>query len=182
METKNKNSFGTQKLDDERRVRVLSPGMLVFKRFMRNKLAITGLVILVLMFAFSFLGGIITPYSQSQVFKHDEEIMKEYATCMLSTDYRFTVRPGAVLPESAHAQAILAISKNAASFVYLDKTYSLAKEGEDLYTIGDALMIANARTLAGKFSLSVVEATGFVASDAFAAAAEAALKSGQDAV
>ena len=41
METKNKKSFGTQKLDDERRGRVLSPGMLVFKRFVRNKLAIT---------------------------------------------------------------------------------------------------------------------------------------------
>lgn len=174
METKNKKSFGTQKLDDERRVRVLSPGMLVFKRFMRNKLAITGLVILVVMFAFSFLGGILTPYSQSKVFKHDEEIMKEYATCMLSTDYRFTVRPGAVLPEVAYAQAILAISKNAASFVYSDRTYSLVKEGEDFYTIGDALMIANARTLAGKFSLSVVEATGFVASDEFTAAAQAA--------
>ena len=77
METKKNGSFGTQKLDDERRVRVLSPGMLVFKRFMRNKLAITGLIILVVMFAFSFIGGLITPYGQSQVFKHDEAIMKE---------------------------------------------------------------------------------------------------------
>ena len=58
METKNKKSFGTQKLDDERRVRVLSPGMLVFKRFVRNRLAITGLIILVVMFAFSLFGGV----------------------------------------------------------------------------------------------------------------------------
>ncbi|MFH1512860.1 MAG: ABC transporter permease, partial [Bacillota bacterium] len=37
-------------LSDERRVKVLSPSMLVMKRFIRNKLAITGLVILVVMF------------------------------------------------------------------------------------------------------------------------------------
>jgi peptide/nickel transport system permease protein len=179
METKNNGSFGTQKLDDERRVRVLSPGMLVFKRFVRNRLAITGLIILVLMFAFSFLGGIITPYGQSQVFKHDEEIMKEYATCMVSTDYRFTVRPGASLPEAAHAQAILAISKSSASFVYGDKTYSLVNEGEDLYTIGDALEVATARTLAGKFAITTIEATGFTASEEFTAAAQAAITAQQ---
>ena len=44
-------------LDDEQRVKVLSPGMLVAKRFFRNKLAVAGLVILVAMFLFSFIGG-----------------------------------------------------------------------------------------------------------------------------
>ena len=34
------------KLDDARRVKVLSPGMLVFKRFIRNKLAVAGIIIL----------------------------------------------------------------------------------------------------------------------------------------
>ena len=43
-------------LDDAARVKVLSPGMLVFKRFVRNKLAIVGTVILVCMFLFAFLG------------------------------------------------------------------------------------------------------------------------------
>ena len=130
METKNKKTFETQKLDDERRVRVLSPGMLVFKRFVRNKLAITGLIILVVMFAFAFLGGLFSPYGQSQVFKRDEEIMKEYATCMQSTDFRYTIREGAVFPDAARAQAALAISKGATSFTYDNKTYSLVKEGE----------------------------------------------------
>ena len=45
-----------QHLDDEQRVKVLSPSMLVLKRFIRNRLAITGLVILIVMFIFSFLG------------------------------------------------------------------------------------------------------------------------------
>ena len=34
-------------LDDERRVKVLSPGQLVAKRFFRNRLAMVGLIILV---------------------------------------------------------------------------------------------------------------------------------------
>ena len=38
------------KLDDARRVKVLSPGMLVFKRFIRNKLAVAGIIILAVMF------------------------------------------------------------------------------------------------------------------------------------
>jgi len=48
-------------LDDARRVKVLSPGMLVFKRFIRNKLAVAGLVIIVFMFLFAFCGTHIFP-------------------------------------------------------------------------------------------------------------------------
>ena len=44
-------------LNDDRRVKVLSPGMLVAKRFFRNRLAVTGMAILVFMFVFSFIGG-----------------------------------------------------------------------------------------------------------------------------
>ena len=49
------------KLDDARRVKVLSPGMLVFKRFIRNKLAVAGIIILVIMFLYSFLGPLFSP-------------------------------------------------------------------------------------------------------------------------
>ena len=42
-------------LDDVSRVKVLSPGRQVFKRFIRNRLAIVGICILVFMFAFSLL-------------------------------------------------------------------------------------------------------------------------------
>ena len=37
-------------LNDDRRVKVLSPGTLVAKRFFRNRIAVTGLVILAFMF------------------------------------------------------------------------------------------------------------------------------------
>ena len=65
------------KLDDARRVKVLSPGMLVAKRFFRNRLAIIGMVIITFMFLFSFLGGALIPYSQSQVFYRTEEMKKD---------------------------------------------------------------------------------------------------------
>ena len=47
------------KLDDVSRVKVLSPGRQVFKRFIRNRLAVFGTVLLLTMFVFSFLGLLI---------------------------------------------------------------------------------------------------------------------------
>ena len=48
-------------LNDDRRVKVLSPTALVTKRFFRNRLAVTGLVVLLVMFRFSFVGGLVSP-------------------------------------------------------------------------------------------------------------------------
>ena len=66
-------------LNDDRRVKVLSPGMLVAKRFIRNRMAVTGLVILVFMFVFSFIGGLISPYGQDQFFYTDKTIRRDSA-------------------------------------------------------------------------------------------------------
>ena len=55
-------------LDDDRRVKVLSPGALVAKRFFRNRLAVLGLIMLAVMFIFSFVGGVITPSGQAEGF------------------------------------------------------------------------------------------------------------------
>ena len=75
-------------LDDARRVKVLSPGMLVFKRFIRNKLAVVGIIILVVMFLFSFVGPIFSPYSIAQIFTKDVEEPGKYATGKFNTDPR----------------------------------------------------------------------------------------------
>ena len=56
---------GTVGLDDVSRVKVLSPGRQVFKRFIRNRLAVFGSALLILMFVFSFLGPIFYPYGQN---------------------------------------------------------------------------------------------------------------------
>ena len=54
-------------LNDDRRVKVLSPGALVAKRFFRNRLAVVGLTMLVVMFVFSFIGGLISPVSYTHL-------------------------------------------------------------------------------------------------------------------
>ena len=53
----NKHISTSKSLDDEQRVKVLSPGAMVAKRFFRNRLAMVGLVILICMFLFAFVGG-----------------------------------------------------------------------------------------------------------------------------
>ena len=45
------------------RVRVLSPGMMVAKRFFRSKLSMLGLIMLAVLFIFSFVGPIFSPWS-----------------------------------------------------------------------------------------------------------------------
>ena len=65
-------------LNDDRRVKVLSPGALVAKRFFRNRLAVVGLTMLVVMFVFSFIGGLVSPYGQDEQFYTYTHMDKEY--------------------------------------------------------------------------------------------------------
>ena len=69
-----KNDDGHIALDDAKRIKVLSPGQLVFKRFIRNKLAIFGTVVIVIMFLFSFLAPVFYTYGETQTFyKYDTQ-------------------------------------------------------------------------------------------------------------
>lgn len=106
------NEKKEMKLDDTQRVRVLSPGMMVAKRFFRNKLAMIGLLIIVCMFSFSFLGGMLIPYSQSEVFYTTETMKKDYAGATQIKDYQIYGAEGVEIPSDAVSKTILAISKN----------------------------------------------------------------------
>ena len=97
-------------LDDASRVRVLSPGMMVLKRFFRNRLAIVGMVIIIAMFAFAFIGGALYPYSESQVFYKTEEILKEYAGATAIDQFQFQTAEGAELPSDIYSKALIAAS------------------------------------------------------------------------
>ncbi|MEG2453288.1 MAG: ABC transporter permease [Clostridia bacterium] len=66
-------------LDDTQRIKVLSPSMLIFKRFIRSKLAVAGSFILLFMFLFSFIGAFISPYGMKEVFYRDKSVNSEYA-------------------------------------------------------------------------------------------------------
>ena len=66
-------------MNEEEILKTQSPGAMTAKRFLRNRLAVTGLVLLGLLFLFSFLGGWLSPYRQDQVFYRDEPQLKEFA-------------------------------------------------------------------------------------------------------
>lgn len=52
--------------------KVLTPSQLVLKRFLRNKLAIFGLIIILFMFLFSFVGPFLSPYGEYDIFFVDK--------------------------------------------------------------------------------------------------------------
>lgn len=49
------------------RVKVLSPGMTVLKRFFRSKLSMVGLVTLIALFLFSFVGPLFSPWGETEI-------------------------------------------------------------------------------------------------------------------
>ncbi len=151
------NTKETNRLDDERRVRVLSPGMLVFKRFTRNRLAVLGTIIIVLMFIFSFIGGAISPYEENQVFRTTTMESKAYAGVRENTDFLYTDAPGKELPKLAKTQAILAINNGEESFVSQDVTYNLIKESDEFYRVVEMSPVATVTTLGNVASFSSVD-------------------------
>lgn len=48
------------------RAKVLSPGMTVLKRFFRSKLSVIGLVTLIVLFLFSFIGPLMSPWGETE--------------------------------------------------------------------------------------------------------------------
>ena len=131
-------------LNDDRRVKVLSPGTLVAKRFFRNRLAVVGLTILAVMFIFSFIGGLISPYGEDEVFYRDDIQLKEYAAMSENTEYRYLVADGQEFGTILQAQLTLHMGKDD-SFSYKGVTYDVTEEGDSLYSVssgGRLLVIA----------------------------------------
>jgi len=163
------------RLDDARRVKVLSPGMLVFKRFIRNKLAVVGLVILAFMFTFSFLGPLFSPYGQTQVFTGMGSMSKDYAGAIYNEELRYTVAEGETFGAAAQAQFLLAFGKDEDTFTYDNSVHYYSPIGENAYQIIQLDLFAQ-----GFFGQDLVPAAGNPLSDEFLAAYEAADAANQD--
>ena len=148
-------------LSDDRRVKVLSPGTLVAKRFFRNRLAVVGLTILAVMFIFSFIGGLVSPYGQDEVFYRDDIQMKEYAALSENTEYRYLIADGQEFGAILQAQLTLHMGKDD-SFSYKGVNYDITEEGDSLYSVssGGTLLavaykdIVNPSVTGEKFSFS----------------------------
>jgi len=163
---------GVHNLSDERRIKVLSPSMLVMKRFIRNKLAITGFVILVVMFVFSFIGGLLMPYRQQQVFLKQERILKEYAAALYNTELRTFSAPGEDFDKAAYAQFVLAMTKGQSTFSSNGVNYSYIAEN-GYYLISRIDVIADVMVRKLLFSYTPVE--GYMLPEDLKTAYEAAV-------
>ncbi|MBQ8856515.1 MAG: ABC transporter permease [Lachnospiraceae bacterium] len=142
--TKN-NGEESYSLNDDRRVKVLSPSALVIKRFFRNRLAVLGLIMLVVMFVFSFIGGLVSPYGQDEQFYRYENQMKEYAGVVENKEFRYMSAEGQKFDSVLQAKFQLAYQKGESSYEYKDVTYDITEEGTDFYSIssnGTMLAIA----------------------------------------
>ena len=122
-------------LNDDRRVKVLSPGAMVAKRFFRNRIAVVGLAILAFMFLFSFVGGLITPYQENEQFYREDIQHKDYAGVVMNEEFRYAVAEGQEISEVLKAQVVLNMTKHQETFTYRDTDYQLVQEGKDLYRL-----------------------------------------------
>ncbi len=137
---------GKMSLDSTERVKVLSPGQLVFKRFINNKLAIVGSVILIFMFLFAFVMPLFYPYSQTEIFyKYDKSIVN-YAMASERAEYPLMQLEGT---EEIHytvknylTATINDIQTNGLSEkILLDESgasYLVKKFNENIYTLSTA--------------------------------------------
>ena len=132
------NSTASLSLNDDRRVKVLSPGTMVAKRFFRNRIAVVGLAILAFMFIFSFIGGLISPYGESMFFYKTEEQRKQYAGVVENKEFRYAEAEGKNFDSVIQAQTILAIRTDKNTFTYGGNAYTVTNEGEDFYTVSDS--------------------------------------------
>lgn len=165
-------------LDDEQRVKVLSPSMLVFKRFIRNRLAIVGVIFIAFMFVFSYIGGWVSPYGEDQVFYHNEQLEKDYASVTVNNDFRYTIAEGGEFSSLAQSKFILAVNQGDAAFEVSGKSYTLEQLGEDLYLISGTQTAASG--LSNKMMTALKPVDGVELPNGWLDAANAAATAGED--
>ena len=123
-------------LNDDRRVKVLSPGTLVVKRFFaepsgRCRPCDAAVHVRVL----ASWAGLLSPYGEDEQFYTYTNMEKEYVGVVQNKDFRYVAADGQDCGSVLQAQFLLAVNKQEDSFTYKDVTYDLTKEGEDFYTI-----------------------------------------------
>lgn len=133
---------GEVHLDDVSRVKVLSPGRQVFKRFIRNRLAVFGSVLLITMFVFSFLGPLFYPYGQKQIFYRFDQQNVNYGMAKENTAYNgYTVDDTVALERSvvnainSNVKRMIAEGREQTVVFGENGAYEIVKRGEDIYTL-----------------------------------------------
>ena len=130
-------------LDDERRVKVLSPSALMAKRFFANRLALIGIVILIVMFLFSFVGGLRMPYRQDQLFLTYEEVVRDFVSAAYSNTIETTAIEGFDLSVMSRGTLVSAIQNGQSACSADGVEYAIAPLGEESWLITARMPVAN---------------------------------------
>ena len=134
-------------LDDVSRVKVLSPGRQVFKRFIRNRLAVFGSAVLIFMFVFSFLGPLFYAHGQTEIFYKYNNQNVNYALAKENSAYN-----GYVVNDSVEldSKVVTAMNSNIKSMIEDGKDYLLV-EGEtgnfEINRLGDEIYTLSGREM-----------------------------------
>ena len=159
MEEYENNQDNNISLDDEQRIKILSPWMLVFKRFIRNRLAITGAAFILAMFLFSYIGGWLMPYEEDEVFTKYIDMSKVFGGVSINDEYKFITEDGTDFPMVARAQFVLAANKENSTFDSQDVNYSLEKLGEELYNVSLTERVATADIILSNVNVKLEDTT-----------------------
>ena len=122
-------------LNDDRRVKVLSPGAMVAKRFFRNRIAMVGLFVLIAMFLFSFVGGLLSPNGEAELFYRTDVMQKQYAAATENTDFNYIVADGQKFGSAEVAQVKRAMADGNDRFNYRGVDYMFAQISDDLIIV-----------------------------------------------
>ncbi len=131
-------------LDDVSRVKVLSPTRQVAKRFMRNRLAVFGLVSILVLFVFCFIGPVFYAYGQKETFYKYDTINIKLGVATESTSFTgYTVDSSIKVETSANSYMTTNIKTMQSAglddyiAIYDDgNAYEITMEGENVYTLG----------------------------------------------
>lgn len=110
---------------EEVTTRTLSPGRIVAKRFFRSKLSIAGLVILIILFAFSFIGPLFKDSCDfiwgEQQADHSNPVRYEY-TNEIEID-KYTENPNAVYDEDGSNKVYIVTYSTPSNYLAPSKTH-----------------------------------------------------------
>ena len=152
-------------LGDVSRVKVLSPGRQVFKRFIRNRLAVLGTVILLVMFFFSFVCVLFYPYGQKQIFYTYETQNVNYALAKANTafngyevDSSIPVERNIVNSMNSNIKQMIAAGEEQKLVMGAEGEYLIRRTADNIYTISSVPMeevasFGNGSVLVGTYSM-----------------------------
>ncbi len=94
--TNEKQQLNKQQSNDTSTEGIITPGQLVLRRFLRNKLAILGVIVLLVMTVFSFIGPYFSPYGEYQMFHKEKKMSAIYLVAGSNHIYSLNEGDGAL--------------------------------------------------------------------------------------